>query len=548
MIVRAVDLADVGVLRAAVCIVGTGPVGLSVASVLARAGVETLLLEAADPAVPRGDLETVQSTGLPYRAADHRGRGLGGGSLMWNIQTPVGSPYLRLWEMDELDFEARPGVRDVGWPISRSDLHPFYRDAWHLFGVPPFDPAAVEAEEDGLDLLLFRFGPAAAFTEQVPAALTASGYVRIVTGAVVTEVRTDGDAGTVSSLRCVTPSGAALIVEADVHVLTAGAIENARLLLASRSNHSRGVGNAHDHLGRYFMEHPHYDSGIVVPTDHRLVDPSTWDVHERSGLAVQRKYKLPRALMVSERLLATAFYLRPRPASSVVSFDATGDVDLNRTEALRRWMHALRRLRLPARPWSTVRDAVAALPRGLAQAAAQNRAHRAVRSGRLTSRPPLMTVRAMTEQVPNRLSRVSLTGELDRFGVPVAELHWRLTDIDLRSMARSQALAGPRLAAVLGAPACSVLNGAGTRVVGGSHQMGTTRMTTSPRDGVVDVDCRVHGMSNLYVSGASVFPTVGMANPTLTAVALGLRLGVHLSRRTAGGPRLRALELKRISN
>ena len=58
--------------------------------------------------------------------------------------------------------------------------------------------------------------------------------------------------------------------------------------------------------------------------------------------------------------------------------------------------------------------------------------------------------------------------------------------------------------------------------------MGTTRMSADPAQGVVDADCRVHGMANLYVAGSSVFPTCGSANPTLTIVALALRLAAHL--------------------
>ena len=63
--------------------------------------------------------------------------------------------------------------------------------------------------------------------------------------------------------------------------------------------------------------------------------------------------------------------------------------------------------------------------------------------------------------------------------------------------------------------------------------MGTTRMHADPRRGVVDADCRVHGIANLYVAGSSVFPTSGAANPTLTIVALALRLAGHLRNRIA---------------
>jgi choline dehydrogenase-like flavoprotein len=58
--------------------------------------------------------------------------------------------------------------------------------------------------------------------------------------------------------------------------------------------------------------------------------------------------------------------------------------------------------------------------------------------------------------------------------------------------------------------------------------MGTTRMALDPRRGVVDQDCRVHGVENLYIAGSSVFPTCGFANPTLTIVELALRLVDHL--------------------
>jgi choline dehydrogenase-like flavoprotein len=537
VIIRAVDMPDGTLLRASVCIVGAGPAGLSIASVLARAGIETLLLEAADPALPQRDLESVQVTGLPYNTPAKRGRGLGGGSLTWNIETPVGSPYVRLWELDDLDFEARPGVRDIGWPFGKSELQPYYRDAWALFGLPPLDGATDDIGVDGIDVLPFRMGPAATFSEQLPAALTASDNVRIVTGAVVTEIRTDADEGTVSFLRCATPSGAGLNVEANVHVLAGGAIEIARLLLASRSRHVSGLGNGHDYVGRYFMEHPHYDSGLVLPTDHRLVlEPSSWDVHERSRLAIQRKHQLPRSVVESEGLLATSFYVRPRPPSDVFHFNPGGDLDVRRTEALQRLMRPLERHRLPGRRWLTDFKALARLPQAIAQMTAQKRSHRAVRRGQPTiARAPLMTLRAMAEQLPDPLSRVTLGDKQDRFGMPVARLHWQIGDADRRSMARSQELAGPAIAAVLGAPIRSLI-GPETRVWGGSHQMGTTRMAASPRDGVVDADCRVHGLSNLYISGASVFPTVGMANPTLTAVALALRLGTHLTAKAGVRP------------
>jgi choline dehydrogenase-like flavoprotein len=65
---------------------------------------------------------------------------------------------------------------------------------------------------------------------------------------------------------------------------------------------------------------------------------------------------------------------------------------------------------------------------------------------------------------------------------------------------------------------------------GAFHHCGTTRMHINPKNGVVNENCRVHGMSNLFVAGSSVFPTIGYANPTLTIVALAVRLADHIKK------------------
>lgn len=389
---------------------------------------------------------------------------------------------------------------------------------------------------------IFGLGPAATFTAALPRLLADHPAVRVVTGAVVTDVRTDGDLGAVSSLSCVTPAGRMLSVRAEVHVLAGGGIENARLLLASRSRHTAGLGNAHDHVGRYFMEHPHLDAALVRPADHRVEeDPALWDVHASRGMAVQRKYGLVPAALEREGLLSSAFYLVPRRPGKVVLPSPDGGLDRRRTAVLRAWRRALRRGELPARPWATAGDLVRSLPEAGRYVRTQARAARAVRQGEwLRTAPRFMTVRVMSEQVPDALSRVRLGSGRDSFGMPTAELDWRLTELDWRSLARSVHLARPGLRAVFGGQVDSLLDEElRPRVTGGSHQMGTTRMSASPRDGVVDPEGRVHGMANLYVAGASVFATGGSANPTLTVVALALRLAGHL-RSELAAPLLRA--------
>nr|WP_283251035.1 GMC family oxidoreductase [Rhabdothermincola salaria] len=135
------------------------------------------------------------------------------------------------------------------------------------------------------------------------------------------------------------------------------------------------------------------------------------------------------------------------------------------------------------------------------------------------------------EQAPNPHSRVVLTGERDRLGCRRVELRWTLSPLDRSSAVRAHELYRAGLAAS-GVSFTSRLGGVDDhwpeRLRGARHHMGTTRMHTDPRRGVVDADGRVHGVANLYVAGSSVFPTGGAANPTFTIVALALRLAAHL--------------------
>jgi choline dehydrogenase-like flavoprotein len=138
------------------------------------------------------------------------------------------------------------------------------------------------------------------------------------------------------------------------------------------------------------------------------------------------------------------------------------------------------------------------------------------------------------EQQPNRDSRVTLSDRRDALGLPMTRLDWRLTAADKASLRRNlRALGAEFAAAGIGRLHLTLPEGDAwpEELTGGNHHMGTTRMAADPRQGVVDADCRVHGIDNLYVAGSSVFPTCGAANPTLTIVALALRLADHLRER-----------------
>jgi len=129
---------------------------------------------------------------------------------------------------------------------------------------------------------------------------------------------------------------------------------------------------------------------------------------------------------------------------------------------------------------------------------------------------------------------VTLSGERDRLGLPKIRLDWRLTEQDRRSLLQHiNSLALEFGALGIGRMLLNVQDDGRwpEQVNGGSHHMGTTRMHDDPHHGVVDRNSKVHGMDNLYVAGSSVFPTSGVSNPTLTLVAMTLRLADHLKER-----------------
>jgi choline dehydrogenase-like flavoprotein len=132
------------------------------------------------------------------------------------------------------------------------------------------------------------------------------------------------------------------------------------------------------------------------------------------------------------------------------------------------------------------------------------------------------------EQAPDLENRITLGAERDRFDLPRPAIHWRWRALDQRNLDRIHTMVAAELER----------HGLGRVEIGAGappdpnahHHMGTTRMHRDPRRGVVDEHARVHGLSNLFVAGSSVFPTGGFANPTLTIVALALRLADHLAR------------------
>jgi choline dehydrogenase-like flavoprotein len=333
--------------------------------------------------------------------------------------------------------------------------------------------------------------------------------------------------GSVAELRCASDGDRTFRARGTDYVVAAGGIENARILLASRDVHPGGVGNGNDLVGRFFLDHFNVQGvGTLVFGEPERVDSRfhgfwAWDgMHGRGGL------RMPDHRLREERLLNAAILLRPVPLNP--AFREAG-----RTEGVDAFVELARSAaarKLPDDVWRDVCLAVNDRREVLGFVGTRLKQALGSPGGTLEA-----SLQLEAEPAPNPDSRVTLSRETDRFGVPRARLDWRPSALDLDSIRRTLSdFAGAVGAAGLGRYRAdfSLEDGEPTLTTT-YHHMGTTRMGTDPRSSVVDPECRVHGVANLYVAGSSVFPTAGRSNPTFTLVALAVRLADRLRRREA---------------
>ena len=512
-------------LQTAVCIVGAGLSGIVIARRLAEAGIDVILIEGGgeEPTRAGSDLLKGRSIGAPAYLRRSRARAFGGTGHRWTEETGFRSRPLRA-----LDFEVRPGIAHSGWPFGLDQLDPFYTRASALcaFGAAEFtterwsDDSAPEFKIEPFQTLMFQFGPRDAFSRHLEE-LQNSKQVTLVLGANAIELVTTNRGARASTVHCATMDGNAFEVTADEFVLAGGAIENARLLLASRADpHPAGVGNQHDLVGRFFMDHPTAHSGQFRPADRLLFDRLDLyrERHDGDGVPVQGMLALSEERQRFEELLGVGFWLLPADEEEA-SAGILSARQLAAGRARRPWLPGLGR-----HLWNVAKDGVPV---------ARYAVRRASRRPRRATR---IQLRILAEQLPNPDSRVTLIDKRDRVGMPRVQLDWRVGDAERHSIRRTQQLLSESLQALGGGSLERILGDERpvSTLFGDSHHMGTTRMNNDPRQGVVDGDCRVHGVPNLYIGGSSVFPTGGFVNPVLTNAAMSLRLGDHLAAVRAG--------------
>ncbi len=463
-----------------VCIIGSGPAGLTVARELhgARKEISLCVLESGKraPSAFAAGLREVESEGIKIRLAS-RERIFGGSSTTW---AGTSSP------LDPIDLRKRPWVRDSGWPVTWNDLLPFYGAAAERFAFPEpnlFETGrweSVKARDrfqhrwSDLDEKVFSTTERPVNFAREFGEIFENEGIDLLLDATVLRLEGEATSGAVTRALVRCSSGAEMRIHAHLFVLAAGGIENARLLLLSRFACRRGLGNEHDQVGRYLMNHPKETLG-TIQLRRPLRRWSAYLGYSCEGFSGYLALRLRDSVQEEHGLLNAHLRLQPALESG--------------------WWRGASGLR------------------------------------RKASRLHSVATRNFLEMEPEAENRVMLSVRRDALGQPLARVRHRVSALGRRTL---EVLHRTLEAEIARAGWGRFITGVHKNlepwpiIVDASHHMGATRMGVDALTSVVNRDCRLHSCPNVYLAGASVFPTSGSANPTYTIVALAIRLAAHL--------------------
>jgi choline dehydrogenase-like flavoprotein len=534
-------------LHSDICIIGAGAAGIALALEFEHAALNVLVLEAggrraeaASQALYRGRV----AGALPHPPLHRfRRRALGGATAIWGGRC---APF------DPVDFSHRPWMPGSSWPIAYAAILPYYERAAALCEIGAFAFTAQSAFRQGMrptltgfepgfftDSAIERFSCPTDFAARYGARLGAAPNIRVLLHANVTEIRTTQDGSAVASL-CVTSSrGRRFDVDAQNYVLATGGLEIPRILLASRDHQANGIGNAQDQVGRCYMSHLAGTIGEVTLPEGAAAPFHGYEISD-DGIYCRRRFALTADAQRKLRCGNVIARLHhPRLADPAHRSGALSAVQL--AKPLISFEYGSRLQNPSMRAWlGHVRNLVQDVSGATRFARHWLRRHclaaRRYPSVIVAPRAGAFSLDLHAEQAANPQSRVTLSHERDGLGMQKLIVDWRCLEIDRHTLraaltALSEDFGQSRCARLRHDPAelNTLIEREGAY---GGHHIGTARMAASPRDGVVDEDCRVFGMHNLFLAGSAVFPTSSQANPTLTIVALALRLADHLKKRS----------------
>jgi len=514
MLIDSRKLKNNSIIEGDICIIGAGAAGISIALDWIDTPYKVLLLES-------GDFEfnaEVQSlykgntSGQQYYPLDGcRMRYFGGTTAMWGGYC---SPF------DEIDFRERDWVNHSGWPIELSDLNPFYKRAAKILELKSsnFDNNFWKNKDSGLTdnvnfngeevyEKMWQFSPPTRFGSKYKKDIIDAKNINLITYANVTDIIGNQDVSNIEKVSIKNHAGKNHEVRAKYFIIACGGIENARLLLASNNQIKEGLGNENDLVGRFFLEHIELKSGELWLKEQLNMDFYMF----KSGETIAR----------AELAISTAAQEHYKILNGTVSLSPLKTAR-HSTPAIERWEDG----------WISGKGQKKSL------ADRFKKKYDLFKEGQNKGISNAFELYMRLEQSPNPDSRITLDLERDSLGVNKANLNWMINSSDKDSIRAIYHIIG-RQVGILNKGRVKLMDAlleeddlnwpSGTTP--GCHRMGTTRMSNNPERGVVDKNCKIHNINNLYVAGSSCFPTAGSANPTYTLIALSLRVSDEIKER-----------------
>ncbi len=541
MLIDESTIATDSVVEADVCVIGAGPAGITFAREFVGSEVRVALLESGrfeydEKSQSLGEGQLDSEYFIPGAIASGRRRQFGGTTNLWSYETQPadGRVYARSVPAEAIDLEPRAGQPSLCWPLSLDELDPFYRRAQLVWNGGPFDyeidswtngeAKPIDTSAGPLETRMCQHGPADVFRLRYRDDLLSAPNVDVYLGCTALALESDGTAGVARLLRVARDDKTTFSVDAKVFIVAGGGVENVQLLLSSEMTRPGAIGNPHDNLGRYVTTHPEFRMGAIMPSRQGLFDEiALYDIRWVGRYMVSAFLALAEDVKRSEGLLNMSVALVPRGPGY--------GTDAHRALAALRG--PISRRERPTQIAANVRSLMSS-PRDAADALMRMRGdYQEFRGG--WSRDDVdrqqfkaIELWAAPEQTAEAHNRITLTNQRDWLGRSRVKLDWQWSQSDRDNIERSIAIIGSQIeSGGLGRfePLIEFDGPARPRLDGLHHPMGGTRMHIDPQLGVVDDNCLVHGLENVYVAGSSVFPTgLGYSNPTLTLLALTLRV------------------------
>lgn len=534
------------ILSADIVIVGSGAAGIPLALEFEHSATSVLVIEAGSF---KAEKETqalykglVRDTKLHNPADTFRIRMWGGSTTLWGG---------RCMPFDDIDFAQRDYLPYSGWPIGINQLLPYYpkanayleageyryRDHEALASNTPPLFAGFKSETlltDGLE----RFSCPTDLGKRYVHRFAKSENIHVLQHANLTHIELSPNGESVEYLVIKTLKGKTLTIKGKRFVLAMGGIEIARLLLASNNIQPKGIGNQHDLVGRYYMCHIAGNVGnLTINGDTKQVRHG-YEI-SLEGIYCRRRLQLSpetQAQLKVTNMVARLHFPKitdPRHRSGIlsglfiaknfISYEYATRLKDGSSRGLIDYLKHFRNILLDPI------DTLAFLWHWLNK---RTLAERKFPSVILRNKTNLFSLEVHAEQIPNPNSRILLSDEKDSLGVPKVLIDWQYTTNDIE-MVRSSL---HKMADEIKTSGIGEFTFDETTFetelmrfgAYGGHHIGTTRMSEHPTTGVVDTNCKVFGVNNLYIASSAVFPTSSQANPTLTITAMALRLAKHL--------------------